>query len=45
MVYVQDIDVLGDNMDGALERAKRLEEIDAVFLDLEIILLQSNETP
>jgi 4-nitrophenyl phosphatase/NagD protein len=35
MVYVQDIDVLGDNMDGALDRAKRLEEIDAVFLDLD----------
>jgi HAD superfamily hydrolase (TIGR01450 family) len=35
MVYVQDIDVLGDIMDSALDRAKRLEEIDAVFLDLD----------
>ena len=35
MVYVQDIDVLGDIMDSTLDRAKRLEEIDAVFLDLD----------
>ena len=35
MVYVQDVDVLGDIMDSAPDRAKRLEEIDAVFLDLD----------
>lgn len=35
MVYVQDTDVLGDIMDGAIDLAKRLEEIDAVFLDLD----------
>ena len=35
MVYVQDTDVLGDIMDGAIDRGKRLEEIDAVFLDLD----------
>jgi len=35
LVYVQDTDVLGDIMDGAIDRGKRLEEIDAVFLDLD----------
>jgi len=35
MVYVQDPDVLGGNMDNTFERSKQLEEIDAVFLDLD----------
>ena len=35
MVYVQDVDVLGDVMDKSLKRAKQLEEIEAVFLDLD----------